>query len=114
MTSLNPLHTIEKQIGEILLLHRGLTGAAARVGPQGAATLPQPPLAPELLGLVQHVAAYERLTAAAAVSGDPVEAKKALLAHPLIGQAEYASELAERLLSAGAEHLPQFAREVTA
>jgi len=30
MTSLNPLHTIEKQIGEILLLHRGLTGQAAR------------------------------------------------------------------------------------
>jgi microcin C transport system ATP-binding protein len=30
MTSLNPLHTIEKQIGEILLLHRGMTGAAAR------------------------------------------------------------------------------------
>jgi microcin C transport system ATP-binding protein len=30
MTSLNPLHTIEKQIGEILLLHGGMTGAAAR------------------------------------------------------------------------------------
>jgi len=30
MTSLNPLHTIEKQIGEILLLHSGLTGQAAR------------------------------------------------------------------------------------
>ncbi len=30
MTSLNPLHTIEKQIAEILLLHRGMTGAAAR------------------------------------------------------------------------------------
>jgi len=30
MTSLNPLHTIEKQIGEILLLHQGLTGPAAR------------------------------------------------------------------------------------
>ena len=30
MTSLNPLHTIEKQIGEILLLHAGLTGAPAR------------------------------------------------------------------------------------
>ena len=30
MTSLNPLHTIEKQIGEILLLHQGLTGEAAR------------------------------------------------------------------------------------
>src|SRR6476619_6166166 len=30
MTSLNPLHTIEKQIGEILLLHQGLTGETAR------------------------------------------------------------------------------------
>ena len=30
MTSLNPLHTIEQQIAEILVLHRGLTGAAAR------------------------------------------------------------------------------------
>ncbi|MEZ5786384.1 MAG: ABC transporter ATP-binding protein [Xanthobacteraceae bacterium] len=30
MTSLNPLHTIEKQIGEVLLLHRGISGAAAR------------------------------------------------------------------------------------
>ncbi len=30
MTSLNPLHTIEKQIGEILLLHQGMTGEAAR------------------------------------------------------------------------------------
>src|SRR5579863_3770437 len=30
LSSLNPLHTIEKQIGEILLLHRGLTGSAAR------------------------------------------------------------------------------------
>ncbi len=30
MTSLNPLHTIEKQIGESLELHQGLTGEAAR------------------------------------------------------------------------------------
>jgi microcin C transport system ATP-binding protein len=30
MSSLNPLHTIEKQIGEILLLHSGISGAAAR------------------------------------------------------------------------------------
>ena len=29
MTSLNPLHTIERQIGEILELHQGVTGAAA-------------------------------------------------------------------------------------
>jgi microcin C transport system ATP-binding protein len=31
MTSLNPLHTIESQIGEILSLHSGVRGAAARV-----------------------------------------------------------------------------------
>jgi microcin C transport system ATP-binding protein len=30
MTSLNPLHTIEQQIAEILELHRGITGPAAR------------------------------------------------------------------------------------
>ena len=30
MTSLNPLHTIEKQIGEILASARGVTGATAR------------------------------------------------------------------------------------
>ena len=30
MTSLNPLHTIERQVGEILALHRGLSGQAAR------------------------------------------------------------------------------------
>ena len=30
MTSLNPLHTIEKQIREILLIHQGLTGEKAR------------------------------------------------------------------------------------
>ena len=30
MTSLNPLHTIEKQIAEILLLHKGLAGLEAR------------------------------------------------------------------------------------
>ncbi len=30
MTSLNPLHTVEKQITEVLIVHKGLTRAAAR------------------------------------------------------------------------------------
>ena len=30
MTSLNPLHTIEKQVGEVMMLHRGLDKASAR------------------------------------------------------------------------------------
>jgi 6-phospho-beta-glucosidase len=65
----------------------------ARVGRDGAVPLEQPPLAPELLGLTQHVAAYERLTAQAAVTREEVTARKALLAHPLIGQHEIAAEL---------------------
>jgi 6-phospho-beta-glucosidase len=58
----------------------------ARVDGDGAHPLPQPPLAPELLGLVQHVAAYERLAVEAAVTRELPLARKALLAHPLVGQ----------------------------
>ncbi|MDX6513704.1 MAG: 6-phospho-beta-glucosidase [Gaiellaceae bacterium] len=82
----------------------------ARVGRDGVSPLPQPPLAPELLGLVQHVTAYERLAVEAARTGDVVLVRKALLTHPLIGQHDPAERLAERLLEAGAGHLPQFPR----
>ena len=71
----------------------------ARVGRDGIEPLEQAPLAPELLGLVQHVAAYERLTAQAAVTGDLELARKALLTHPLIGQYDVTNELLERLLA---------------
>ncbi len=81
----------------------------AHVDRHGAAPLPQPPVAPELLGLTQHVTAYERLAVAAATSGDPAIARKALLTHPLISQYAPAEELVDRLLEAGAAHLPQFA-----
>jgi 6-phospho-beta-glucosidase len=74
----------------------------ARVGTAGPVPLPQAPLAPELLGLVQHVAAYERLTAQAATTGDPATIRLALLAHPLIGQVEHVEALLESLLSEGA------------
>jgi 6-phospho-beta-glucosidase len=70
----------------------------AHVGREGPEPLPQPPLAPELLGLVQHVAAYERLTVRAARSRDPVDARKALLAHPLIGQYDKVEILFDQLL----------------
>ena len=82
----------------------------ARIEREGPVPLPQAPLAPELLGLVQHVAAYERLAAAAAVTGDRTLVHKALLAHPLIGQIPQADELVDALLTGDAEHLPQFQR----
>ena len=44
----------------------------ARVDAAGPVALPQRPLAPELLGLTQHVTAYERLAAEAAVTRDVV------------------------------------------
>jgi 6-phospho-beta-glucosidase len=80
----------------------------ARIDGKGAAPLPQPPVAPELLGLMQHVAAYERLAAQAAVTGDRALVHKALLTHPLVAQDSVSVELVERLLEAGAQHLPQF------
>jgi 6-phospho-beta-glucosidase len=70
----------------------------ARIGRAGAEPLPQRPLAPELLGLVQHVAAYERLAAEAAVSGDREAAAKALLAHPLVGQWPLSKDLLGEML----------------
>ena len=87
----------------------------ARISSNGAEPLPQQPLAPELLGLVQHVAAYERLAAQAAITGDRDLVYKALLAHPLIGQVPQVEELVEKLLKEGQAHLPQFEpREVSA
>ena len=73
---------------------------AGRIGRAGAVPLPQAPLAPELLGLAQHVAAYERLTAEAAVTRNPVTARKALLTHPLIGQDLITDDLLEGLIAA--------------
>ena len=75
------------------------------------APLPQRPLAPELLGLVQHVAAYERLTAQAAIEASPDLARKALLAHPLIGQWPLAPEVLDRLIEAG--YIPALAERAT-
>ena len=90
------------------LAHDDAVEVPARIEADGPAPLPQPPLAPELLGLVQHVAAYERLAAKAAVTGERELVYKALLAHPLVGQAPQAEQLTEELLAAGREHLPQF------
>ena len=80
----------------------------ARITANGPEPLEQAPLAPELLGLVQHVAAYERLAAAAAITGDRDLVYKALLAHPLVSQVPPVEELTEQLLAADREHLPQF------
>jgi 6-phospho-beta-glucosidase len=104
------VHVVDMRNGETLggLQPDDAVEIPARIGSAGATPLPQEPLAPELLGLVQHVAAYERLAAAAAITGDRELVYKALLAHPLVGQVPPVEELTEQLLAADREHLPQF------
>jgi 6-phospho-beta-glucosidase len=82
---------------------------AARIDVEGAHPLPLAPLAPDLLGLVQHVKGYERATIAAATSGDRTLALKALLANPLVPDYPTAAGLLDAILSANRDHLPRFA-----
>jgi 6-phospho-beta-glucosidase len=72
----------------------------ARIGSHGAEPLAQPALAPALLGLVQHVAAYERLAATAARTEDRDAARLALMTNPLVREYGLATDLAESLLRA--------------
>jgi 6-phospho-beta-glucosidase len=81
----------------------------ARVSAAGAEPLAVPPLPPHQAGLIAHTAAYEALTASAAVSGDREVAFRALLTHPLIGQSGLAEQLLGDLLDANRKYLPAFA-----
>jgi 6-phospho-beta-glucosidase len=65
-------------------------------------------LAPEMLGLVQAVTAYEVLTIEAARTGDRRTALRALLANPLVRQWDVAVPLLDALLLANATYLPNF------
>ena len=80
----------------------------ARIDSTGAHADRLEPLAPELLGLVQHVKAYERLAVQAAIHGDRAAALKALLANPLVGRWNVAVPLLDALLEANRRHLPRF------
>ena len=79
-----------------------------RISAGGADPLPQRPLPPEMLGLVEQVKAYERLTVAAARDGDRDMALKALMANPLVASHAVAAPLLEALLDANRGHLPRF------
>jgi 6-phospho-beta-glucosidase len=80
----------------------------ATVDAAGAHPVPVAPLAPEFLGLVQAVTAYEVLTIEAARSGNRSVALRALLANPLVRQWDIAVPLLDALLEANQQHLPQF------
>ncbi|MBM9621553.1 6-phospho-beta-glucosidase [Streptomyces zhihengii] len=77
----------------------------ARVGADGAAPLPVPRLDPLYAGLIAQVTAYEDLALEAALRGGRDRVFRALLAHPLIGQYDYADRLTDSLLAHNREHL---------
>lgn len=74
----------------------------------GAHPVDVPRLPPEMLGLVQAVTAYEILAVEAAVTGDPVVARRALLAHPLVRQWAIVEPLLDELLTVNRPFLPAF------
>jgi 6-phospho-beta-glucosidase len=78
---------------------------SARVGSTGPMPLPVTPLAPEMAGLIGAVSGYEQLAVDAARHGGRQRVYRALLAHPLVGQHEYAEALTDKLLAANAQHL---------
>jgi 6-phospho-beta-glucosidase len=80
----------------------------ARVDRDGVHPIATEPLAPEMLGLVEHAKSYELLTIQAARTGDRTTALKALMANPLVGDFERAAPLLDELLEQNREHLPRF------
>jgi 6-phospho-beta-glucosidase len=74
----------------------------------GVRPVPQRALPPEMLGLVEHCKAYERLAVQAAVSGSRRDVVRALVANPLVGQYPVAAELADAILEANRHFLPRF------
>ena len=78
----------------------------ATVGAAGTTPLPIAPLEPLYAGLVANVTAYENLALEAAIKGGADRVFTALLAHPLVGQIEYANALTDKLLAHNREYLP--------
>jgi 6-phospho-beta-glucosidase len=81
---------------------------SAKITADGATPLATEPLASEMLGLVQHVKAYERLAIEAAVTGDDEIMFRALLANPLVPGADAALGLRDALIEANLRYLPRF------
>jgi 6-phospho-beta-glucosidase len=83
----------------------------ARIDRDGAHPQSLSELAPEMLGLVEHVKAYEQLTVRAATSGDRTIALKALMTNPLAGDYAVAGRMLNELLEVNRPYLGRFWRD---
>jgi 6-phospho-beta-glucosidase len=79
--------------------------APAHIGANGAVPLCVPPVEPLFAGLIAHVSAYEELALEAALRGGRERVFAALLAHPLIGQADIAGRVADRMIAENSVYL---------
>ncbi|MDX3753534.1 6-phospho-beta-glucosidase [Streptomyces sp. AK08-02] len=77
----------------------------AAVGRTGATPLAVPAVDPLYAGLIANVTAYEELALEAALHGGRNRVFRALLAHPLVGQYDYADTLTDTLIAHNREHL---------
>ena len=79
-----------------------------KVGKDGVVPLPVTVYNDYVIGMMQAVKAYERLTVKAAIHGDRDAALAALMVHPLIGDYDKAAPMLEEMLIANREYLPRF------
>jgi 6-phospho-beta-glucosidase len=61
-----------------------------------------------MIGLMQAVKSFEKLTVEAAITGSFQKAIEALLVHPLVGDYHRARAALEEMLMANRDFLPQF------
>lgn len=80
--------------------------AQGRCSAAGMELLPQPPLAPQVSGLVKMLGEYQWLAAEAAWSGGRREAVRALASHPLIFELDTAERLYDAMAAAHRTYLP--------
>ncbi len=114
------VESIENDLGETHVVNVRNQGALAFmrdtdvvevpavVGRDGVKPLPIHCENEHIISLMQVVKAYERHAAQAALTGDRLEALRAMMIHPLIGDFQAARDCFEEMLEAHKEYLPQF------
>lgn len=103
----NPRHVVNLRNNGALpfLADDAVVELPAHVDADSLTLVDVPPLDPIQRGLVAHVSAYEELALDAALRGGRERVFRALLAHPLIGQADLAEKLADQMIDVNREFL---------
>ncbi len=106
----NEIHAVNIQNHGTMpdLPYDGAIEVSAIVGKHGAIPLHVGALQPQIRGLLQRAKAYEELTVAAGVTGDPNLALQALVANPFVPGVQMAKTLWTEMSQAHRAHLPQF------